>query len=270
MVSALFFLLYFTCLPSASGWIFSWHNPNGTLLTYQNDGAQGCMEIDNPKGNVFDWEPQEGHWCIFLYTNSNCKEPSTGHTCKTYPWSDHVSGQHILSYQVKNYTSGIEDSTSASPWTPDATTTNAKTTDAKTSSAPTAVIPATTDASATASSSSVVTSASASADGNTLSGGAIAGIVIGILAAVAVAGIVIFIIWRRRKNAAPAAQSSTAAQGDSASATAELPSPDEEQLPISIKSGLRELPGSAVVSEIGSGGERYELGGTEIGTEKKG
>ncbi|KAJ5145892.1 uncharacterized protein N7515_000456 [Penicillium bovifimosum] len=270
MVSPLLFLLYFTCLPSVSAWIFSWHNPDGKLLAVQNEGPQDCRKIDNPKGNVFDWSPIEGHWCIFLYTNSDCKEPSAGHTCKTYPWSDHASGQHILSFQVKKYTSGIEDSISDSP----------STTDANTSSAPTATTPATTDASDAASSSSVtrvssipsassVTSASASADEkHTISGGAIAGIVIGVLAAVAIAGIVVFLIWRRRRNSAYAAQSSTAAPSDTTSAMAELPSPAAEQSPIPTKPVFRELHGSAVATEI-AGAERYELSGTEIYTEKK-
>jgi hypothetical protein len=259
MISPLLFLLYFACLPSASAWIFSWHNPDGKLLAVQDDVAQDCKSMDNPKGNVFDWTPQEGHWCIFLYTNTDCKEPSDGHTCKTYPWSDHVSGQHILSFKVKNYTSDIESSSISA---------SESATDTKSSPTPTVVIPTTTDAIDAASSSSV-TSASSSADKKrTISGGAIAGIVIGVLAAVAIAGmLIVFLIWRRRKNAA---QSSTTAQTNATPAMAELSSPVEElELPISTKSGFRELHGSAVASEIGPGAERHELSGTEINTDKK-
>ncbi|KAJ5562521.1 hypothetical protein N7535_003028 [Penicillium sp. DV-2018c] len=308
IVSALFVLVYLTCLPSTSAWSLSWHWSNGNTESYQYDGALGCMAMYNISGNFFDWEPQ-GPWCVHFYTDFVCRESSgSGKICKPLPWPD-VSGTQVFAFQVEKDTSGIEDSMSASPSTTGAKTTNVKTTnakttnakttnakttdtqttdaklpnaktpttDAKTSPTPTVVIPATTDTIVTTSASSVVTSASSGANGkHTLSSGAIAGIVVGVVAAVAIAGIVIFLIWRRRKNAARAAQPSTVAQRHAVPATpeppsmAELPSPSEDQLPITAKSGFLELHRPSIVSEIGPGAERYELGGTEIGSVKKG
>ncbi|KAJ5206317.1 hypothetical protein N7472_002765 [Penicillium cf. griseofulvum] len=257
------FLLYFVCLPSVSAWIFTWHEPDGKLQAFHADVEKDCEQMDNPVGHVFDWSPQAGHWCIFLYENTRCEEPSAGNTCKTYAWTNHPSSKHLLSFKVMNNTAGFEPSTLASSST--------TTTDAKPS--PTSkVTTTTTDATHAASSSP---SASSIADGQpTVSGGAIAGIVVGVLAAVAIAGILIFfLIRRRRRNAVqPGVARGNATFGmaelsspiDEKSAPnipgyqAELASPNEEKSsafdrPRHHAQGYRELHGSAVASEIGGG-----------------
>ncbi|KAJ5459239.1 hypothetical protein N7530_011183 [Penicillium desertorum] len=227
--SLLSLLLYFTCLPLVSAWIFSWHEPDGKLLTVQNDVGQDCKLMNNPEGNVFDWTPQEGYWCLFLYGNTHCEEPSEGYTCKTYPWPDHVSSADLLSFKVKNNTSAFESSTSSISASPSATNADPSSTSASpsstdTTSSPTPTIATTPTADATsAASSSSATSASTSTDDKpTISGGAIAGIVVGVLAAVAIAGLIFFLIRRRRQNAA---QSSVVAGRSASLAMAELPSP---------------------------------------------
>lgn len=89
---------------------------------------------------------------------------------------------------------------------------------------------------------------------------------VGVLAAVAIAGILFFFLcWRRRRPSSPAkppVQSETA--------MSELQSSDEKPLqktPPSNQSSyqqqtLRELPGSHVASEMGPGVERAELDGS--------
>ncbi|OQE16506.1 hypothetical protein PENFLA_c027G08644 [Penicillium flavigenum] len=269
-------LLYFTCLPSVSAWIFSWHEPDGKLLTVQNDVGQDCKLMNNPEGNVFDWTPQEGYWCLFLYGNTHCEEPSEGYTCKTYPWPDHVSSADLLSFTVKNNTSAFESSTSSISASPSATNSDTSTsvspssTDTNSSPTPTVVTTPTADATDAASSSPATSASSRTADNSTISGGAIAGIVVGVLAAVAIAGLIFFLVRRRRQNAA---QSSAVGRSPTV-AMAELPSPQEEKShafnkPIYRAQGFRELHGSDVASEIGSGIERHELDATEFHADKK-
>ncbi|KZN83747.1 hypothetical protein EN45_108530 [Penicillium chrysogenum] len=267
-------LLYFTYLPSVSAWIFSWHEPDGKLLTVQNDVSQDCKLMNNPEGNVFDWTPQEGYWCIFLYGNTHCEEPSEGYTCKTYPWPDHVSSADLLSFKVKNNTSAFESSTSSISASPSPTnsdsSTSASPSSTDTTSSPTPTITTTPTADATDAASSF-SATSASSDKPTISSGAIAGIVVGVLAAVAIAGLIFFLIRRRRQNAA---QSSVVAGRNATVAMAELPSPHEEKShalnkPIYRAQGFRELHGSDVASEIGSGIERHELDASPIYADKK-
>ncbi|CAG7995136.1 unnamed protein product [Penicillium nalgiovense] len=275
--SLLSLLLYFTCLPSVSAWIFSWHEPDGKLLTVQDDVGQGCKLMNNPVGNVFDWTPQEGYWCLFLYGNTHCEEPSEGYTCKTYPWPDHVSSADLLSFKVKNNTSAFESSTSSTsgsssaPAADSSTSASLSSTDTSSSPTPIVVTTPTADATHAASSSSATSASSRTDDKPTISGGAVAGIVVGVLAAVAIAGLVFFLIRRRRQNAA---QSSVVAGRNATVAMAELPSPHEEKShslnkPIYRAQGFRELHGSDVASEIGSGIERHELDATQILADKK-
>ncbi|KAJ5098977.1 hypothetical protein N7532_005978 [Penicillium argentinense] len=252
--------LYLACLPSVSAWVFSWHNPTGKLLTVQGDKRQDCQVMDNPTGNVYDWNPQEGHWCIFLYTNSDCEEPSAGYTCKPWPWVDHPSSQHLQSFKVVNDTSSYASSASAS----------ASATDANASPTSTTATTPTSDASASSAAASASASASSASDTSdkeaTPSGGAIAGIVVGVVAAVAIAGILIFFLWRRRKTAA---KSNAALQTDSTTGVAEMSNPDEEKSPISDKpisrgQDSRELQGSGAVSELSPTSERYEMGAERL------
>jgi hypothetical protein len=270
-------LLYFICLPSVSAWIFTWHEPNGKLQAFHDDNEMNCEKMDNPVGNVFDWSPQAGHWCIFLYENDKCEEPSAGNTCKTYAWTNHPSTKHLLSFKVMNNTAGFDPSTAI----PSATTTT--TTDAKPS--PTSkVVTTTTDTKDAASSSPGASSIDSEP---TVSGGAIAGIVVGVVAAVAIAGILVFfLIRRRRKNAVqpgattenPAFGMAELSNGEKSASSgpgyqAELASPNEEKSsalnrPRHHAQGYRELHGSAVASEIG-GVERHEIGGTQIDRDRK-
>ncbi|KAJ5741550.1 hypothetical protein N7533_010959 [Penicillium manginii] len=244
-------------LPFASAWIYTWHSPNDTLLSFQGEEPLSCKSMDNPKDNVFNWEPQDGHWCIFMYSNSNCDNENVGHTCKDYEWSNHVSKQHILSFKVTNNTAAFfTTTTSSEPATKTAsessTATNATST---TPSAPT------TPSASTATTTSEPTDSDSKAS---LSSGAIAGIVVGALAALAIAGILIFFLcWRRRKNDA---QKHDNTRTESASGMVELSSShhDEKNSSISEKprsrqETLRELNGSTVASEIGTETERHEL-----------
>lgn len=238
-------------LPSASAWIYSWHSPNDTLLSFQDDKPLSCKSMDNPKKNVFNWEPQDGHWCMFVYSNPDCEEPSVGRTCKDYEWANHPSSQHILSFKVNNNTAAFSSTAAAAESTTEATSSSSATAATTTSPTSSASVTATNGPGSSGSKSSP-------------SGGAIAGIVIGVLAAVAIAGLLIFFLcWRRRKNGT---DPNSHARTESTSGMVELSQPDEEQQsPVSEKpmyksQGLRELTGSTGVSEIGSETERYEIG----------
>lgn len=246
MISLLQCLAY---LPSASAWIYTWHDPNDKMLSFEDDKPLSCKAMDNPKGNIYNWEPQDGHWCMFLYTNSNCENPIVGRTCKDYEWPNHVSGEHIKSFKVTNNTAGFLSTATTAESTTKATSSPSSTADATTSPA---------SASATA-----TNGPENSGSDSSISGGAIAGIVVGVLAAVAIAAILIFFLcWRRRKNGT---EPNPTTRTESTSGMVELSQPDEEQSPVSEKpmyksQGLRELTGSTGVSEIGSETERYEIG----------
>ncbi|KAJ6080159.1 hypothetical protein N7467_009912 [Penicillium canescens] len=250
--------LYLACLPFASAWIFTWHTADDELFSYQGSKQLECKSIDNPKGNVFNWEPQAGHWCFFVYSNSACEEPNFGYTCQDKEWADHVSSKHAQSFKVTNNTIALSSTTTSSASTSSTSAT------VSTSSTPSSATVTSTKGSTDAASSSSATSDPESTGGKAIpSGGTIAGIVVGVLAAVAIAGILIFFLcWRRRKNTA---QTSAAARTDSTSAMAELSHADEKKSPVSDKPGyqaqrIRELHGSNVASEIGAGTERYEVG----------
>ncbi|CAI7675596.1 unnamed protein product [Penicillium manginii] len=68
-------------LPFASAWIYTWHSPNDTLLSFQGEEPLSCKSMDNPKDNVFNWEPQDGHWLTnntaAFFTTTTSSEPAT-------------------------------------------------------------------------------------------------------------------------------------------------------------------------------------------------
>lgn len=243
-------------IPSASAWIYSWHTPSDKLLSYQDEKPLDCRAMNNPAGNVFNWEPQDGHWCIFMYTNSKCENEFIGHTCKDWEWANHNSSEHILSFKVTNNTVAFS-STAASP----ASTTETTSTTSQSSTA------ASTPSEAIATVTSGAENSSTTSSSSSPSGGAIAGIVVGVLAALAIAGLLFFFLcWRRRKS-----DGRTNDRSESATGMVELSNSHhgEESLKSPVQAGekvwsqpqapLRELNGSTVASEIGSGTERYEM-----------
>lgn len=240
-------------LPPTTAWVFSWTQPNGDLLTDHGSGVQSCQAIDNPKGNIFDWEANGDNVCIYLYGNNDCSNPSSGYTCKPWPWANHRAGSHILSYEV--VINGTTPSSTTST-TPPATT--------ATTSTPISTGTTTTSSAATTSSAPVNTSS-----GSSLSGGAIAGIVVGVLAAAAIAGILFFFLgWRRRR---PSNSANDAAPAETAMSELQAADykPHQEPPPLMSQSlyqqqRLRELPGSHPASEMGPGVERTELDGSPV------
>ncbi|KAJ5995447.1 hypothetical protein N7481_002424 [Penicillium waksmanii] len=229
--------------PLASAWIYTWHSPNDTLLSFQGNKPLSCKSMNNPIGNVFNWEPQDGHWCIFMYSNSDCDNENVGYTCKDWEWASHP---------LTNNTSVFLATSTSSASATKTTTSESSTATGATSTTPSA---------ATATATSEPTGSDSKAG---LSGGAIAGIVVGALAAVAIAGILLFFLcWRRRKNNA---QNIDDTRTESATGMVELSNshPEEEKASISEKprsrqETLRELKGSTAASEMGPGTERHEL-----------
>lgn len=244
MIPSLLLPLYLPLLPSTAAWVFSWTDPSGQLLTDHGSQTQACRQIDNPEGNVFDWDAEGGSLCLYLYDNTDCSDPSAGYTCKPWPWDNHESGSHILSYEiVQNGTSGTSSSTVASS---------------------TATL-STTGTVATATSTSTSSSASGSTEnGSSLSGGAIAGVVVGVLAAGALSGILFFFFLWRRRSAAPTA---AVQPGTRMSELQAGEKPYQEPASSSLFSQqpvvVRELPGSHAASEMG-GVERAELDGSPM------
>ncbi|KAJ6134920.1 hypothetical protein N7512_000080 [Penicillium capsulatum] len=174
--------VYLACLPAATAWVFSWTTPDDDFLTNRGNGIKSCTEIDNPVGNVFDWDPKGENLCINFYNNTKCADDILGYTCSPWPWSEHAATKHVRSYDVtQNDTSSSTTSTSAS---------TSNTASAATSSS--------------ASSSATASAAAAANQDNSssISGGAIAGIVIGVVAAVAIAALVFFFLRRRRNQSA--------------------------------------------------------------------
>ena len=201
---------YFRTLPlflaflsaPVTAWVFSWTTPDGTLLTNHGDSELSCKDMNNPKGNVYDWDPQSGHWCIFMYGVKGCSANNTddavGYTCKPWPWANHVSGKQIYSYQVINDTAGYASSSAAAEPTSTSTSSTSTQTTTSTSVQQTSATPTSSSDSDTGSSASTNQKTTGS---SSLSGGAIAGIVVGVLAAVIIAGLLFFFLyWRRRKS----------------------------------------------------------------------
>ncbi|KAJ5379268.1 hypothetical protein N7509_012387 [Penicillium cosmopolitanum] len=231
--------------PLASAWIYTWHSPNDTLLSYQGAEPLACKSMNNPVGNVFNWEPQDGHWCIFMYSNSNCSDENVGYTCKDWEWASHASTKHILSFQVTNNTSSFSATATSSI---SATQTSTSISSTATSTTPSA---------ATATATSEPTGSNSKAS---LSGGAIAGIVLRWLLLELSSS---FCAGDDEKNNA---QKIDNTRTESATGMVELPSshPEEEhsyisEKPRSRQETLRELKGSTAASEIGPGTERHEL-----------
>lgn len=257
MVASSFLLLPLSLayIPSATAWVFSWTNSSGGYLTDHGDAVQSCKAIDNPKGNIFDWDAKGGNFCIYLYNNGNCSDPSAGYTCKAWPWSNHVAGSYIHSYEVVLNNTDTTSSTSSVSST---STTSTSTTSSSTQTSATAAATNTT---------SPTTSKSSS-----LSGGAIAGIIVGVLAAVAIAGILFFFLcWRPRKKTGPSTGSerpippmSELGQYDGKPSSPTLSSPTSNGQGSDVYQGqkLRELPGSGVAMEMGAGVMRAELAGS--------
>ncbi|KAJ5160138.1 uncharacterized protein N7482_007142 [Penicillium canariense] len=263
-------------IPATAAWVFSWTNSSGGFLTDHGDVIQSCKVVDNPKGNIFDWDPQSGNYCIYLYNNNNCTDPSAGYTCKSWPWSNHVAGSYIHSYEV--VANGTDTTSSTSNTTSTTSTSSSASTSTMTSTTQTSAV-ATSTSTAANTSSPATTPIAASSDnrtskGSSLSGGAIAGIIVGVLAAAAIAGILFFFLcWRPRKKAG-----SSKVPEQPAPAMSELADDDEKKpaSPTSVISPaslghaqdvyhgqrLRELPGSTVASEMGPGMMRAELDGS--------
>lgn len=263
MTPATLFLwpLYLACLPAATAWVFSWTEPDDTLLTSSGDDVKACTKIDNPVGNVYDWDPKGDNLCIFFYNNTDCTDPSAGYTCSPWPWANHVSGIHVLSYEV---------------------TKNGSSTDSTLDPSSSAAVVTVTPSHVSPSSSSAAASGS-NTSSSSLSGGAIAGIVIGIVAGVSIAGVVLFLFLRKRKQPQ---QPPAPDPVDSKPPPSPLPSPGlQEAASIETKAKLselqcpnqgfapaeksaypdhvtQELPGTPVMSEMGSGVERAELDGS--------
>ncbi|KAJ5619792.1 hypothetical protein N7510_003776 [Penicillium lagena] len=162
--------------------------------------------MNNPAGNTFDWDPQSGHWCIFMYGVKGCSLNNTadavGYTCKTWGWPNHSSTKQIYSYQVLNDTLGYVSSSIAAA---QATSTDSSTASSTNTATSTGVHDQPSATATPTSSSDSETGSSAPInqkqnDSSSLSGGAIAGIVVGVLAAVIIAGVLFFFLyWRRRK-----------------------------------------------------------------------
>ncbi|KAJ5690096.1 hypothetical protein N7462_004488 [Penicillium macrosclerotiorum] len=268
MVSFTMFLLplYLACLPSTTAWVFSWTNSSGNFLTDHGETNTSCKTIDNPEGNIFDWDPKGGNFCFYIYNNKNCTDPSAGYTCKPWPWSNHQAGSYMRSYIIVNNNTEADSTTTSS--TAVSSTMTTSTTSSIATATPTSASETTSTAAATNSS-------------NSISGGAIAGIIVGVLAAAAIAGILLFFLWwrpRRRTGLTSIPderpptmselstvhepkQSSPSEAFSSEAFTNETFSQTSDQ-PIYSPQRLRELPGSTGVSELGSGNMRAELDGS--------
>ncbi|KAJ5173383.1 hypothetical protein N7492_005976 [Penicillium capsulatum] len=251
--------VYLACLPAATAWVFSWTTPDDDFLTNRGNGIKSCTEIDNPVGNVFDWDPKGENLCINFYNNTKCADDILGYTCSPWPWSEHAATKHVRSYDVtQNDTSSSTTSTSAS---------TSNTASAATSSS--------------ASSSATASAAAAANQDNSssISGGAIAGIVIGVVAAVAIAALVFFFLRRRRNQSAyspppgpptdPAPGSIESAVLDTKPKYSELHSPNHgfglAEKPGDSEHVMRELSATNTVSELGAGIPRAELDGSSHG-----
>ncbi|KAJ5832927.1 hypothetical protein N7474_001238 [Penicillium riverlandense] len=247
MAPSSFFLLlplFLSCLPSpTTAWVFSWTPPDGKLLTNHGEDGLACKDIDNPKGNSFDWDPRGGQWCIYLYGVKGCSHNNTdnsvGYTCKPWEWADPGSGSQIYSYQViSNITEHASSSVAAA---------HATATDTATSSMHTATSTGVHEQTPTPTSSSDSGTGSSAPmnqkqnDSSSLSGGAIAGIVVGVLAVVVMTGVLFFFLyWHPRKSSKSKAEKDLAAYESLSS-----PPPPAPMSATTATSGKTELQGSS-------------------------
>ncbi|KAF3384316.1 hypothetical protein F1880_002509 [Penicillium rolfsii] len=193
--------------------------------------------------------------------------PPPRSTCKAWPWSNHAAGSDIHSYHILLKNNDTTSTTlSASFTSTTSTSTPSSSTQTSVSAADTAATKSTSAATTTPIAAKINTNTGKS---SSLSGGAIAGVIVGVLAELAIAGILIFFLcWRSRKKTLPSTNSerpippmSELGQND------EKPSSPSLSSPISLGYGsyvyqgqkLPELPGSVVATEMGPGVLRAEL-----------
>ena len=176
-----------TLLPLVHSWSFIWRNASGDATVLHGNQPRKCININHAKGQEFQWDPQGGEWCIYLYGARDCKNgTSGGYTCKTWGWN-HKSSGDINSFDVEEWppgygtTAGLMSTVTVTPTTGFATTSyaTAKAKVTVTATAAPTALPA--------------------GSGDALSGGGIAGVVIGVLVAVALVGALAFLFGRRTR-----------------------------------------------------------------------
>lgn len=185
-------LLYPTLSPA---WVFTFRNGTNHATSFNDaQNNRSCTKIDNPEGSRFEWEPQSGPWCLYLYQDSNCTR-GAGHTCRGIDW-DHETSQDLKGFEVQTRPEGYDDPAKESG----------------TTGAPSATV--------TVTSTNVPTDIAGSGSGSgsggrkPLSGGGIAGVVIGVVAGVVLFAVLGFFLGKRagrkqgEKDAAVAAAAS--------------------------------------------------------------
>lgn len=174
----------------SQAWVFTYRNGTNDATSFNDPRHnKSCTEIDNPEGSRFEWEPQSGPWCLYLYKDSNCTR-GAGHTCRGIDWV-HETSQDLNSFEVQTRPDGYDDP--------------AKESESGTASAEEKTVTVT----------SVPTDIAGSGDGGRepLSGGGIAGVVIGVLAGVVLFSVLGFFLGKKAGRKQGEKDASVAAAG---------------------------------------------------------
>ncbi|KAJ5798862.1 uncharacterized protein N7503_006367 [Penicillium pulvis] len=193
-------LLYTLFLaPLAHGWTFRYTNSTSDTTILEETGSRNCTKIQLAKNKLFSWDPEGSNECVSIYYDENC-ETSGGYSCAFWKKSaSHDFGSIDVS------TSNKAASVSVITTTETATSTSASSVTSTTGTSSAASTSSTFSASPTTTSSAATTDSTSSS--STISGGAIAGIVIGVLVGILVIAAIFFILRRRNRKLAAAANS---------------------------------------------------------------
>ena len=220
----------------AHAWTFVWFNPANDSTVDTANSVRECMKIDLHNGSDFSWDPESSFYCLSLYSDDHCGNRN-GYSC---PIWQKTAGRNVSSYEIKLDPALQSSSTASLP----TTTSTAAPAPATVTSTPS-------------------NTATPGGSGSDISGGAIAGIVIGVLAALAIAAAVLYFVFRRRRGdpdtkAEAAVEAPAAATQDSQARMHITPppmSPMSEMGDHPPKYGartanLQELAGSTGVNEL--------------------
>ncbi|KAK2757243.1 hypothetical protein FQN54_004757 [Arachnomyces sp. PD_36] len=189
----------FAAAQTANAWTFLWTDAKGESSIEWGGDTKGCQPIQHGEGEHFSWDPKDGGLCILMYDSGDCKGKVIGRSCPVWAKDSSVD---IKGFQVVD--SDYEKSESTSSTTteaPTSTSTSESTTlttvVTTTTSEPTATDPS--DSKETADATSEPTATPAPEEGG-LSGGAVAGVAIGVIAIIAIIGLIAWILFRRHQR----------------------------------------------------------------------
>ncbi|GIJ86457.1 hypothetical protein Asppvi_005346 [Aspergillus pseudoviridinutans] len=158
------FLTIIAFLPVVNAWALIWRNASDYPTTEHDTQPLPCKQINQTKGKEFNWDAQNGPWCIYFFTEANCTN-GRGYECNGLDWNA-PAAVDLLSFKIEAKSVSSSAATSVSTVT---------------------VIPSATDG----------TFPVRNATGSSLSGSQVTGVVIGTIAGAVTLALATFFLGQR-------------------------------------------------------------------------